>query len=59
MTKDMIRMAAIGTTMAGISVLRLLEEEPLLADVEFEGAAVADEDLAVEVAWAVLDCEAK
>lgn len=52
-------MAAIGTTMAGISVLRLLEEEPLLADVEFEGAAVADEDLAVEVAWAVLDCEAK
>lgn len=38
----------MGTTMAGINVVRLLEDELLLADVEVEVTAVADEVLAVE-----------
>lgn len=46
-TKDMMRIAATGTTMAGIKVPKLLDEESLLAAVEV--AAGADEDLVDEV----------
>lgn len=48
MTKEIMRIAAMGTTMAGINVVRLFEEELLVADVDVEVAEAADEALVVE-----------
>lgn len=47
MTKEMMSTAAMGTTIAGINVLMLLEDELLLSAVDVDVALEAEEVLAV------------
>lgn len=56
--KEAINKTATGTTIAGIKVLRLLDEEELLAAFEV-AAAVSDECVELSVVWVFEDSDAR